>query len=651
MSTEQLSASATATAAFQAAGFASSTLQGYRRGWSHWETWCREQCVDPLDAVHHDYERYLADHPTLGKSRRRRASGALRCVYMHIGKLAPTMPVPQPTDTVGFRSHEIWFGRYKTWCEQHDKEPIPAEPSDVIAFLEQMAQFHRRTVIREIRSAISWHHKHHGYPPIASHPEVAAFIKALYEQNPHLIAPRRDKPLSAGSIKAYEIHRARWRKWCHDQNIDPLHATPGDVCQYIEHLAASLLHRTIAEHLRSISAMYQNDPPTQADVVKKAFMAIKQGSVPRQQHADTARQETDAEIARLVNSACVDLEAVPEGLTDEQITRVKRVSIAADLTERTLRQYVSSGWLPYKRWCESIGISVERATAAHVAAYLTELAEQNPSSPTKPVSALAAISYCYEKIRPLDNPADHKIVHAVLQGIKRGNPLANSPMDPITKFEFQCIRATALDPDPWETEPQALFRGITDIALVGTMRDAMLRSDEAAKVLWSHIEEQPDGSGALHVPRSKTDQASQGAYVYLSPQTMDDLRAMRKMAYDMALPTGPEDRVFLMTKFTIYKHIIRACARAGLHGRYGGHSPRIGMAHDLIAGNVNKALAMQAGRWGTESMLVRYTRKLDVLRGGVAQWYARDNSQDSPDPEPDLEPDFNPLAEFGLFPS
>ena len=650
MNTEQPSASSTATAAFQAAGFSKSTIGEYRRNWSHWETWCRNESVDPLNATHHDYERYLADHPDWPKYRRQRTSGTLGCVYMHIGKLAPTMPVPQPTDTADFHTYEIWFGRFNTWCEQRGKIPIPAQPSDVMEFLQQMALFHPRNVIRTIRAAISWHHKHHGYPPIASHPDVAAFVKTLNERNLYPTTPPRDRPLSESSIKAYGSHRAKWQKWCHGQNIDPLHATPDHVCQYIKHLAPSMSHRTVAAHLRSISAMYQNDPPTQADVVKETFWAIEQGSVPRQQRPNTAQQETDAEIAHLVNRACLDLEAVPEGLTAEQIAKVKRVVIAGDLTERTLYHYVRCAWLPYKHWCESIGISVNDATAAHVAAYLTELAEQDASSPTKPESALTGISYCYQKLRPLDNPAQHKTVHAVLQGIRRDNPPANSPMDPITKREFQLIRATALEPEPWETEPQALFRGTTDIALIGTMRDAMLRSDEAEKVLWSHIEEKPDGSGVLHIPRSKTDQAGRGAYVYLSPQTMDDLRAMQKLAYDMVLRTGPEDRIFLMTKSNIHPRISRACAKAGLHGRYGSHSPRIGMAHDLIAGNVSKALVMQSGRWGTESMVVHYTRKLDALRGGVAQWHARSNSQDNSNPDPNPDLDFNPLAEFGLFP-
>ena len=651
MSTEQTSSSA-AAAAFQASGLADSTLQGYRRNWIIWETWCDSQSVDPISATHLDYERCIAYHPSWSKRKRQLFSATLGCVYKHIGKLTPAQPIPQPTDTVGFRSHEIWFGRFEIWCGQRDKIPMPAQPSDVIEFLQQMARFHPRTVIRDIRSAISWHHKHHRYPPIASHPDVAAFAKALDERNSHPITPRRDKPLSTTSIKAYESHRTRWRKWCHDQNIDPLHATPDHVCQYIKYLAPSMSHRTVAAHLRSISAMYQNDPPSQADVVKNTFLAIMQGFVPRQQHPNTAQQEANAEITNIVNTACLGLEAVPEGLTAEQIAKVKRAVIAADLTDRTLNQYVRWAWLPYKHWCKSIGTSVEHATATHVAAYLTELAEQDPSSPTKPASTRTAISYCYKKLRPLDNPADHKAVYAVLQGIMRDNPPSDCPMDPITKFEFHFIRETALEPEPWETEPQAIFRGKTDIALISTMRDAMLRSDEAEKALWSHIEKQPDGSGVLYIPRSKTDQAGRGAYVYLSPQTMDDLRDMRRMAYDMALCTGPEDRIFLMTKSNIYTRISQACARAGLHGRYGSHSPRIGMAHDLIAGNVNKALAMQSARWDTERMVARYTRKLDALSGGVARWYARSNSQDNSDPAPDLDQDLdNPLAEFGLFPS
>ena len=651
MSTEPFSAPTTASEAFQASGLSEKTLGPYRAYWSHWESWCRKQSVDPLSAAHSDYERYLADHPTWSKIRRQRASGALGCVYMHVGKLSPSKPVPEPTGTVGCRSHEIWFGRFKTWCEQHGKQPIPAQPSDIIEFLQQMARFHPRTVIRDIRSAISWQHKCHGYPPIASHPDVLAFTKALFERNPHLIAPHRDKPLSTTTIRAYESQRARWRKWCQDQNIDPLHATPDHVCQYIKHLAHSMSHRTVAAHLRPISAMYQIAPPTQANEVKEALREIKQGSVPRQQYPNAAQQEVDAEIANIVNGTCLGIESVPEGLTAEQIAKVQRVVVAAALTDRTLHRYVREAWLPYKRWCESIGTSVERANAAHVAAYLTELAEQNPSSPTKPASALTGISFCYKKIRQFDNPADHKTVFSVLQGIRRDNPPADSQMDPITKFEFQFIRATALEPEPWETEPQALFRGITDIALIGTMRDAMLRSNEAENALWSHIEEQPNGSGVLYIPRSKTDQAGRGAYVYLSPQTMGDLQAMRQMAADMTLCTGPEDGIFLMKKSNIYTRISQAAARAGLHGRYGSHSPRIGMSQDLVAGDVNKTLAMQAGRWNTESMLGRYTRKLDVARGGVAQWYARVDSQDKSDMGPNPDQDFNPLAEFGLFPS
>ena len=52
------------------------------------------------------------------------------------------------------------------------------------------------------------------------------------------------------------------------------------------------------------------------------------------------------------------------------------------------------------------------------------------------------------------------------------------------------------------------------------MRDALLRRSEAAAVLWKHIAPQPDGSGRLTIPSSKTDQEGEGVVLYLGPPTM-----------------------------------------------------------------------------------------------------------------------------------
>ena len=56
-----------------------------------------------------------------------------------------------------------------------------------------------------------------------------------------------------------------------------------------------------------------------------------------------------------------------------------------------------------------------------------------------------------------------------------------------------------------------------DLALLQVMRDGLLRRSEADE----------DGSGRLHVVRSKTDQASEGSVLYLGPAAVEALLAIR----------------------------------------------------------------------------------------------------------------------------
>ena len=61
-----------------------------------------------------------------------------------------------------------------------------------------------------------------------------------------------------------------------------------------------------------------------------------------------------------------------------------------------------------------------------------------------------------------------------------------------------------------ETEAQAAERSRVDLALLQVMRDGLLRRSEAAALTWGNVELQEDGSGRLHVARSKTDQSAEG---------------------------------------------------------------------------------------------------------------------------------------------
>jgi len=61
-----------------------------------------------------------------------------------------------------------------------------------------------------------------------------------------------------------------------------------------------------------------------------------------------------------------------------------------------------------------------------------------------------------------------------------------------------------------------------------------------------------------------------------------------------------------------------------------GHSIRVGATQDLLALNIDLASVMQAGRWKTNRMPMRYGEHVLAARGGMARAAAaqgRDNSQ------------------------
>ncbi len=62
--------------------------------------------------------------------------------------------------------------------------------------------------------------------------------------------------------------------------------------------------------------------------------------------------------------------------------------------------------------------------------------------------------------------------------------------------------------------------GLRAAARLSLAYDTGLRVSELVRVTCDHVVVQSDGSAVLSVPRSKTDQEGQGAYAWLSPDTM-----------------------------------------------------------------------------------------------------------------------------------
>ena len=248
------------------------------------------------------------------------------------------------------------------------------------------------------------------------------------------------------------------------------------------------------------------------------------------------------------------------------------------------------------------------AEPQQLAAYLDHRAKNGDQVSTLVVRRAAIAAY--HTMNGLSNPTTSADFRSFMQGLSRdyGNP--PSQATGLTSDDLTHIRRIIETDDDRQ-----------DLALVLTMRDAMLRRSEAAALWWRDVEEQPDRSGRLMIRRSKTDQSARGELFYLAEPTMEALDAIR--------PNPDVGHIFRargnfhMCSRTISNRIGHLCRRAGLTGQYSGHSPRIGMAQDLANGGATLVELMQAGRWRSPNMPALYIRKQAAERSAVAKFYRR----------------------------
>ena len=280
-------------------------------------------------------------------------------------------------------------------------------------------------------------------------------------------------------------------------------------------------------------------------------------------------------------------------------------------------------------WCDQRGVSFRHADSDILVIYLRERAEgthigkryYRPAKPNSLRVASAAISKAYETAGLADITKAPQVRDA-LRSHRNSAARAGFTVqqaEALTVEVMAAIRATALQPRRgrggiMETEAYARRRGRLDIALIGLMRDCLLRRSEAAAVRWTHIRADSDGTGRLYIGISKTDQEGEGTLLFVSRQTMRDLDAIK--------PTDAGDKlVFGLHPKTIGKRIADAARAAGMVGAFRGHSARVGMARDLARAGEELPALMTAGRWRSSEMVARYIAHESAGRGAVARFH------------------------------
>ena len=278
-----------------------------------------------------------------------------------------------------------------------------------------------------------------------------------------------------------------------------------------------------------------------------------------------------------------------------------------------------AAWKTFLRAAHDAGLPALPAQPEFVAEYLSDLgAERTPSTLRVHAAAIAAA----HRDRGLSSPTDASCVRRALAGHSHRKGRDQGQASPIDETAWLRITETAMERRRTrggriETESEAQFRGLVDVCLIGTMRDAMLRRAEASALVWGDLTIQPDSSGTVNIRRSKTDQDGAGTMRYLAPETVECLDALR------TLTNGKDDDpMFRLSDSQICRRIKAAAIAAGLVGAYSGHSPRVGMAVDLARAGFGLPMLLEAGRWRSERTAMRYVEAVVSNRGAVSQWYA-----------------------------
>ncbi|MYC08230.1 MAG: tyrosine-type recombinase/integrase [Chloroflexi bacterium] len=240
-----------------------------------------------------------------------------------------------------------------------------------------------------------------------------------------------------------------------------------------------------------------------------------------------------------------------------------------------------------------------------------ELADDEKSMSTIRL-AVAAIVNAHSRVG-LESPQTAGVTET-FRGLSRQLGVSQKQARPLDADALAAIRATALNPrisrgGSLESEETALRRGRLDIALASVMSDASLRISEAAALRWRDVLDAEDGAGLVYIERSKTDQAGEGAYVVVTPDTLTSLKQLRG---DTETWTD-DDLAFGLSKSQISRRVDSMARVAGLGEGYSGHSGRVGLAIRMTRRGAPLQAVQTHGRWKSPSMPARYTRSEKAL--------------------------------------
>ena len=168
--------------------------------------------------------------------------------------------------------------------------------------------------------------------------------------------------------------------------------------------------------------------------------------------------------------------------------------------------------------------------------------------------AVSAIVDAHRRVG-LESPVNAGVTET-LRGLARRVGASQRQAKPLDANSLAAIKATAFTPrrsrgGSLEPADAALRRGQLDVALASVLSDAGLRVAEAAQLRWCDVLDAEEGAGLVYIERSKTDQEGEGAYVAVTPETLEALKQLRQ---DPG-PQTDDEPVFGLSKSQICRRV------------------------------------------------------------------------------------------------
>lgn len=314
----------------------------------------------------------------------------------------------------------------------------------------------------------------------------------------------------------------------------------------------------------------------------------------------------------------------PHQLADYLAERLK--SLVEELKEDFERAYASNtlrtwraDWRMWTDYCRRTETPVLPATVDSLRAFLHDRIAANRKRAT--LEHYLATLALVHRLAELPWPLATERGRLMWRGIRRSLPKRQRQAAPLRRDLIDEVVGAMKFDSPAD---------LRDAALLYVAAETGCRRSELVMLARELLTLEPDGTGRILLPWSKTDQEQEGKVIALSPETMGHLlrwlehAEITSDAIFRSIPRIPkeyaEDKTPLPGRYTwplsdrdvarIFQRRVKRTHGAIAATGISGHSTRVGLAQDLVDANFSTEKIKQQGRWSSDRMVTRYSENI-----------------------------------------